>query len=308
LASIPLLIALAACGGGSATPASRAATPSATAVAAAAFPVTVTAANGDVTLKAAPEKIVSMSPTATEMLFAIGAGPQVKAVDDNSTYPADAPKTDLSAFTPNTEAVAGYSPDLVVIATDSGGLLAGLTALGIPVLQLPAATTLDDTYTQMQTLGDATGNRDGADKAVQELRDRLDAAFASAPASAKGLTVYHELDDTYYSVTSKTFIGSIYARFGLINIADKADATAGDYPQLSAEYVVKAAPNVVVLADSVCCGQNADTFAARPGMAAVPAVAQGRVIVVNDDIASRWGPRVADFAEAVAAGLGGGTS
>jgi iron complex transport system substrate-binding protein len=125
------------------------------------------------------------------------------------------------------------------------------------------------------------------------------------PPAAKGLKVYHELDQTYYSATSATFIGSIYSRFGLKNIADEAKNTSGGYPKLSGEFVVTAAPDLIVLADTKCCQQTAASVAKRPAFASVPAVKNGRVLAVDDDIASRWGPRVADFAEAVAKALGG---
>jgi iron complex transport system substrate-binding protein len=300
---------LAACGGTSSMiPPSVTGTSSgagATSSAPAAFPVTVTGGNGPVTLKAAPSQIVSMSPTATEMLFAIGAGAQVKAADSNSNYPANAPTSKLSAYQPNAEAVAAYSPDLVVLSNDANGLLAALGKLSIPTLVLPAATTMDDTYTQLATLGAATGHADDAAKVVTEVKAGLATAIASVPASAKGLKVYHELDQTYYSVTSTTFIGGIYAQLGLKNIADAAKGASSGYPQLSAEYVVTASPDLIVLGDTKCCQQSAATVAKRPGFAGVAAVKNGRVLAMDDDVASRWGPRIVDFAAAVAKALGG---
>ena len=299
---------LAACGGGSSstgvTP-SASTTPSAapSSSAPAAFPVTVTGQNGDVTLDAQPSKIVSLSPTATEVLFAIGAGAQVTAVDDQSNYPTDAPKTKLSGFQPNAEAVAGYEPDLVVLANDANGVVASLKKLGVPTLVLPAATTLDEAYAQWVTLGSATGHKDDADKLVTTTKDTVAAAVASVPPAAKGQKVYHELDNTFYSATSKTFIGSIYGLFGLTNIADGAKDASGGYPQLSAEYVVKQAPDLIVLADTKCCQQSAATLAKRPGFAAVPAVKNGHVLEADDDVVSRWGPRIGDFATAVASEL-----
>lgn len=297
---------LAACGGGSsgstAAAPSVTATPSATS-APAAFPVTVSGQNGQVTLDAQPSKIVSLSPTATEVLFAIGAGAQVTAVDDQSTYPADAPKTKLSGFQPNAEAVAGYKPDLVVLSNDANGVVASLTKLGVPTLVLPAAGTLDEAYAQWVTLGSATGHKDDADKLVTTTKDTVAAAVASVPPAAKGQKVYHELDNTFYSATSATFIGSIYGLFGLTNIADAAKDASGGYPQLSAEYVVTQAPDLIVLADTKCCQQSAATLAKRPGFAAVPAVKNGHVVEADDDVVSRWGPRIGDFAKTVAAEL-----
>lgn len=300
---------LAGCGGSSSgssagAPSSAASSASASPTAlTATFPVTVTGTNGAVTVEKQPAAIVSLSPSATEMLFAMGAGQQVKAVDDQSNYPADAPKTTLSGFTPNVEAIAGYSPDLVVFATDANGLAAGLKKLGIPALQLDAATTLDQSYAQMTELGKATGHPEEADKLVASVKERIDAAVASVPTSETPVKVYHELDPTYFSVTSSTFVGDVYKKFGLTNIADQAKDLAGGYPQLSAEFVVKAAPDLIVLADTKCCQQSAATLAKRPAFASVPAVAKGRIVAADDDIASRWGPRVADFAEQIAAEL-----
>jgi ABC-type Fe3+-hydroxamate transport system substrate-binding protein len=125
------------------------------------------------------------------------------------------------------------------------------------------------------------------------------------PASAKGEKVYHELDQTYYSATSSTFIGSIYKMFGLENIADGAPKAGSGYPQLSAEYVVGQKPDLIVLADTVCCQQSEQTVAKRPAFDTVPAVKEHRVLAIEDDVAGRWGPRVADFAEAVAKELRG---
>lgn len=303
--AVPAALLLAGCGGGSAgSSGSSAAAPSSAASSAApAFPVTVTGSNGALTLEKQPAAIVSLSPTATEMLYAIGAGQQVKAVDDQSNFPADAPTTKLSGFTPNVEAVAGYSPDLVVFSTDSNGLAAGLKKLGIPALQLDAATTLEQSYTQELELGKATGHTAEAEKLVAQTKERIAAAVASVPKPATPVKVYHELDPTWFSVTSSTFIGDVYQQFGLTNIADQATDLAGGYPQLSAEFVVKAAPDLIVLADTKCCQQSAATLAERPAFAQVPAVVQGRVVAADDDIASRWGPRVADFAEQVAAEL-----
>jgi iron complex transport system substrate-binding protein len=264
-----------------------------------AFPVTVQASTGPVTIPSRPEKIVSLSPTATETLFAVGAGKQVVAVDDQSSYPAEAPKTTLSGFQPNAEAVAGYAPDLVVVSNDSNGLVAALGKLGITVLLLPAASTLEEGYRQIQVIGDASGHHDAAAGVVATTRKRVDDAVASVP-GAKGLSVYHELDQTYYSATSKTFVGAVYARFGLRNIADGARGAASDYPQLSAEYVVTSAPDVIVLADTKCCGQSAATVAKRPAFGTVPAVRTGTIVPLDDDLGSRWGPRVADLAETVA--------
>lgn len=248
-----------------------------------------------------PTRIISLSPTATEDLFAIGAGSQVIAVDNDSDYPKNAPHTSLSGFTPNVEAIAGYKPDLVVVSNDIDGLVGSLQRIGITVLVEPAADNLAQAYQQIRQLGQVTGHAQQAAAVVKGMETSLTKILRSVPKSDRHLTVYHELDPTYYSATSSTFIGRIYKLFGFKDIADAADTTHSGYPQLSAEYIVSSNPAIIVLADDVCCAQSAATVAARPGWSGISAVKNHRVIAVNDDIASRWGPRIVDFARAVAA-------
>jgi iron complex transport system substrate-binding protein len=114
------------------------------------------------------------------------------------------------------------------------------------------------------------------------------------------LRFYHELDPTYFSVTSDTFIGYVYNQFGLVNIADLAEGNGGAYPQLNAEFILSADPDLIFQACTKYCGETAESMAARPGWGAVAAIANGGVVELDDDIASRWGPRIVDFVRAVA--------
>jgi cobalamin transport system substrate-binding protein len=261
------------------------------------FPVVLTAPNGKVTIARQPRRIVSLSATATESLYAIGAGRQVVAVDELSNYPSRAPRTKLSGYTPNAEAIAGYRPDLVVVRTDSG-LTAALGKLRVPVLVQPEATNLAQAYAQVNQLGRATGHRKQAASTVRVMRARISKALRSVP-RGRALTVYHELTTDYYSVTSKTFIGQIYRLFGLRNIADSAGGTS-DFPQLSGEYIVASNPDLIFLADSKCCGQSLASVSARPGWGTIRAVRGRNVVRLDDDVASRWGPRVASLVQTVA--------
>ena len=265
------------------------------------FPVTVTAGNGKVTISKRPARIMSLSPTATETLFAIGAGAQVVAVDDQSDFPKAAPRTTLSGYTPNVEAIAALRPDLVVISFDPKGLSEALGRLGIPVVFHNAAGNLPGAYQQIRQLGKLTGHAPEADGLVTRMKRRIGAIVAGVKTKAPGATVYHELDPTLYSLTSSTFVGRVYALFGLKNVADAAKA--GDYPQLSPEYVISADPDLIVLADTVCCGQNAQTVAARPGWSRIAAVRTGSVVRLDDSIASRWGPRLVNLVRAVGTAL-----
>lgn len=260
--------------------------------------------SGTVTLAAKPVKIISLAPTHTESLFAIGAGAQVIAVDDQSNFPAEAAavSSTLSGYTPNVEAIAGYKPDLVVVSDDSGGIVAQLAALNIPVWVGPAATSLDDVYTEIEQLGVLTGHTADAVALVANMQSGITEALAGLPDSERAITYYHELDNTYFTVTSNTFIGQIYAFAGLINIADGAES-ANDYPQLNSEFIISADPQLIFLADTKCCGETPATVAARDGWANIAAVKNKGVIAVDDDIASRWGPRVVDYVEEVVAAV-----
>ncbi|MEJ3748393.1 ABC transporter substrate-binding protein [Actinomycetes bacterium KLBMP 9797] len=262
-----------------------------------AYPVTV----GSLTLDKRPEKIVVLSPTATEMLFAIGAGSQVTAADDNSNYPAEAPKSDLSAFQPNAEAVAAKNPDLVVLSNDLNKIVSQLGALKIPVYHAPAAVTLDDTYKQLTELGTLTGHPDEAADVVQRMKDDIAKLVKDVPQRTDKLTYYYELGPELYSLTSKTFVGSIFSQLGLENIADASDPTGaqGGYPQLSAEVIIKADPDLIFLADTKCCSQSAATVKARTGWTDIAAVKNSHVVGLDDDIAGRWGPRIVDLVRAV---------
>ena len=293
-----LVWSLAACGDDDGASTATTAAPAATTAPAptdTAAPAPDTSAAGPV-----PQRIVSLSPTATEMLFAIGAGDQVVAVDEMSNYPDEAlaKATALSGYTPNVEAIAAYEPDLVVHdgSTDLG---AQLDSLGIVNWVGAAAMTFDDIYVQIEQLGAATGHVDEAAALVANMRAAIEAAVASAPKLAKPPRYYHELDPTYFSVTSNTFIGQVYGLFGLRNIADTTEGTT-DYPQLSEEFIISQSPDLIFLADSKCCGESRDSVAQRPGWAATSAVSTGSVFIIDDDIASRWGPRVVDYVQLVA--------
>ncbi len=267
------------------------------------YPVTITAGNGKVTITKRPVRIVSLSPTATESLFAIGAGKQVIAVDDQSDYPKTAPKTSLSGFVPNVEAIAAYRPDLVVISYDPKGLAEALGKLRVPVVLHNAAASLKGTYQQIRQLGIVTGRASAAEALIARMKKQIAGVVARSRGKAAGRSVYHELSPDFYSATSQTFVGRVYGLFGLKNIADAADTAGFGYPQLSAEYIVAASPDVIVLADSVCCGEKPSTVAARPGWDRISAVRSRSIVVVHDSVASRWGPRLVQFVRAVAAAL-----
>ena len=307
----------------------------------AAFLITATAcgddSSSDTGASDAPKAIISLSPTHTEVLFALGAGDQIIAVDEMSNFPAEALEKphDLSGFEPNVEAIAALKPDLVVIGDDFSGLAAQLEPLGITTWVSPAPTTFDEVYAQIEQLGAAVGNFGAAAEIVAPMQADISAAVAAVPgpggrdaqelrghqaagtvASAaetaftkstrrgpqREASYFHEVDPTLYTLTSSTIFGQVYDLFRLQNIADGVEK-GNDYPQLSAEYIVSSNPDLIFLADANWSGESPATVAARPGWGDIAAVQHGSVVVIDDDIASRWGPRLVDFVKAVAAAL-----
>jgi iron complex transport system substrate-binding protein len=233
------------------------------------------------------------------MLYAIGAGDQVVAVDSLSTYPAEvAPKvTKISAYEPSAEAILAYEPDVVLISNDMNKITEQLTTADpeIEVWTGAAAASLDDVYKQISELGELTGRADAAAEVVADMKERIEAALPESTPT-ETTPVYYELDNTYYSVTSNTFVGALMTQFGFKSIADGVEE-GNDYPQLSAEAIVSADPAVIFLADTKCCQQSKATVAARPGWDGIAAVKAGNVVELDDDIASRWGPRIVDLIE-----------
>ena len=257
------------------------------------------------TASAPPSCVVSLSPTATETLYAIGAGHQVQAVDTDSNYPATGlPKKRINALNPSVESVIGIckaskgststKPDLVIISYDANSIKEKLTALGVRVVAQDAPSSVAGALAQIRQLGSLTGHVAAADALASSLQRTIGADVRSVhtPAHEK-VSVYYELDPTFYSLTSTTFVGALMKSLGVVNIAD-AHATSADagYPQLSAEYIVSANPKLIFLADTVCCHVTPAKVAARAGFARVSAVLNGHVVNLNDDVASRWGPRL----------------
>lgn len=247
-----------------------------------------TGTSGDV-----PQRIVSLSPSSTEILYAIGAGDQVVATDVYSTHPQGTPVTEMSGFDPNVEALAELDPDLVVASGDRNDLVAGMEAIGVDVVIHESADDLDDVWDQIAALGERTGHADAADELVGDMQAELDQLTSDLPDGADALSFYHELSAGYYTATSDTFVGQLYALLGLENIADAAPGAgeSGGYPQLSAEYVVEANPDLVFIA---AAEDQVEPPAARPGWDQLTAVEEEAVVFLDPDVASRWGPRIVE--------------
>ena len=257
------------------------------------LPMTVPSQGGQVGAPARPTRILSLSASATQMLYVIGAGKQVVGVDRYSTWPPGAPRTKFTGGETDAEGYLRLHPDLVVMAYASGTVLKQLQLLHVPTLVLPPAADLAQIYQQMDELGAATGHAASARQAVATLRSYVAGEVRYAAGAGRGRSYFLELSPSYYTATSHTFVGAEMAAFGLRDVADPA-GHGNAYPQVSAEFLLGANPTYVLLADSVCCAVTPASFAHRPGFAALTAVRDHRVTGVNDSLASQWGPHTVE--------------
>ena len=269
------------------------------------YPITVKFGGYTTKIAKKPMKIISLSPSATEIFFAIGAGAQILAVDDYSNYPTNAPVSEISGYQPNVEAIFAKKPDLVLLSVTSmkaPQVRNALVKLGIPVLMQPAPLNLDDVFTENTILGRVTDRQAAASKLNTSMSKAIKKVIAKAKKNSK-IRIFHEIDDTYYSATSETFIGKVYKDFGAINVADAAaGADSSGYPQLSPEYLLKSDPQVIFLADAQY-GVTADSVSKRAGWSQISAVKNKKIVELPADIPSRWGPRLVDFYKLIGASL-----
>lgn len=269
------------------------------------YPLTVKFGGYTTKIAKKPTKIISLSPSASEILYAVGAGSQILAVDNLSNYPAGAPVSEISAFEPSVEAILAKKPDLVLLSIDSTKapqIRNALVKLGIPVLMEKAPATLKDVYAENTLLARVTDRQAGGVKLNASMAKSIKETLAKAKKSSK-IRIFHELDDTYFSATSNTFIGKVYKSFGVVNIADAAaGADNSGYPQLSAEYLLKSDPQVIFLADAQY-GVTADSVSKRAGWSQISAVKNKKIVELPADVPSRWGPRLVDFYKLIGASL-----
>jgi iron complex transport system substrate-binding protein len=290
------------------------ATAAPTAVAAEPTAAPTTAASGltitdvagrQVTIAAPPKTIVSLAPSTTEIAFAIGLGPQVVAVDDFSDFPAEVknlPKVGGSNGTYNVEQIVALKPDLIFAAgITAPEAIKKLEELKQTVVVLGTdKTTLDSIFHDITLAGQITGHSDQAARLIDTMKQKLEAIkLKVAVASSKPL-VYWELDATDpakpFSVGTGNFVGDLIELAGGRNVF--ADI-GSPFPQVSAEQVVAAKPEVIILSDAAY-GITVESVLQRPGWQVIPAVQQKRVEPIDDNLVSRPGPRIIDGLEATA--------
>lgn len=259
------------------------------------FPITAERADGQELAFDSPTlRIVSLSPGHTEILFAIGAGDQVIAVDTQSNFPQETEgKTKFDAMSPDVEAVVGLNPDLVVVMAGPDDVVQSLDQRGLQVLWLELPDSLGSLFDQIDLLGEITGHRDGSDSLVEEMDIRALAVLEKVGATV-GPSVYHELDDELRTASSDTFTGELYLILSATNIAGDSQQL---YPQLALDAIVEADPEVIIVAYS---GASPESVKARSGWQDISAVKDDRIYAVDPDTVNRPGPRLVDGLEALA--------
>lgn len=293
---VPAIVAglLVACGSAkeAAPAAASTATPTPAATPTATFPVTVKDQDGKpVTVSAPPKAIISFSPGITEILFAIGAGPQVIAADQFSDFPAEAKalKTRVKYTNPDVESALALNPDLVAMSRAQRTSVERFRTAGLPVFYAPEPDTLDAVVESVRMWGQLTGHPAEAERVASDMRARIDATKAKVATVTEGPRAYYELSDSLFSVGDQSFIGSMLTLLKAKNVATGAPTS---FPQLTAEAVISRDPQVIFLADAVSGGQSLETLKKRPGWTSISAVKEGKVYPVNQDIGNRPGPRI----------------
>lgn len=249
-------------------------------------------------LSATPERIVSVAPTPTEILFAVGAGDLVVGVDDYSDYPAEtANLTKVGSYTLNTEVIVGLQPDLI-ISSDLVPLsqLELLEDQGIPFVIL-ATRTLDDVMKDIRLVGILTGHVDDAVALAEDLEERVDAITAKTLAEGVVMPRVYVEYYPYWTYGPGSFGDDLIALAGGINIASN---TSSEYPMVTSEFVIAQDPEVIVYTFGYMTSTTADEIASRPGWDTITAVSTDRIYSIDDNLVSRYGPRIVDGLEQLA--------
>jgi iron complex transport system substrate-binding protein len=255
-------------------------------------------------LSTPPRRIVSLAPSVTEILFAVGAGPQVVGDTKYCNYPPEADALPeiggFSAKTISIEAIVDLAPDLVIAGTASQrSVVEALEKLSIPVI-VSAPESIDAVYRSIEQIGLVTGHAQDAASVVANMRARMGAVtakIATVPADQRPAVFWEVFDEPLTTAGPHTLIGQLIERAGATNVF--AD-TSEDYPQVGAEVVVDRDPTVILGATTQRAKLTPEQIAQRSGWANIAAVRDRRVYLLDSDIMSRPGPRLADALEALA--------
>jgi iron complex transport system substrate-binding protein len=258
----------------------------------------------EVQLASAAQRVVSLAPSNTEILFALGAGDKVVGRDEFSDYPEEAKaiaSVGGSMGEYSLEAIVALKPDLVLASElNSPELVSSLEKLGLTVYYLSNPKSFEDLYTNLEIVATLTGRE--ATKLTDSLKARVTAVDEKIAPLSYRPTVFYEIDATDpskpYTAGVGTFIHLIINRAGGANFTELAGIT-DPYPQVSLEQLVVMPPDFIILGDSMW-GTTPEVVAGRPGWDVLTAVMESRVFPFDDNLVSRPGPRLVDGLEALA--------
>jgi len=259
-----------------------------------AFPLTITQTDGaTITLQEPPARIVSLAASATEIICSLDAGDRLAAVEKFENCPSGSSANPaVDAFPPHLEAIAAFGPALVYTTYNPSGLVESLRRVNIPVVYLDVPKDIAGVYESIELFGKLTATETKAAEITAAMKARQDAVTGKL-GSEQGPRIYHELDNTYFTVAPGSFVGDFY---NLLRASNIAAGAASDYPQLSAEVIIERNPQVIVLADEQA-GVTPASVKERPGWDVIDAVRNDRICSIDPDIVSRPGPRVIDALE-----------
>jgi iron complex transport system substrate-binding protein len=257
-----------------------------------------------VSLDEPAQKVVSLAPSNTEILFSIGAGEQVIGRDEFSDYPAQAsnlPSVGGGFGDYNLEAIVDLEPDLVLAAEiNTPEQVKALEDLGLTVYYLPNPTTLDEMYENLLTVAELTAHLPETEELVDDLRNRVSKIESLIETAEDQPTTFYELDATDpsapWTAGSGTFIDTMITMAGGTNIASDME---GQYLQISIEELLVRDPQVILLGDAAF-GVTPESLAERTGWSGISAVANDEIFSFDDNLVSRPGPRLVDGLEELA--------
>lgn len=265
------------------------------------FPIDIPNGQGGMLrLNKFPERIISLSPAMTEIIFALKADKNLVAVDDFSDYPAQAMKLPKvgNAYNVDLEQIVHYNPDLVLLSF--ARFVPAIESLGIPVLFQPPPEDLAGVLEIIKLTGNWTGNPHIASDLINNMEERIDATVSEIDSVSDRPIVFYELDPLLYTVGPSSFVGNLLTLLKAENLVHESE---GAFPQLSAEIIISRDPDIIILGDSsefTPQKETVMTVQSRAGWGSISAVKEGRIYTIDPSLISRPGPRIVDGLEKLA--------
>ena len=254
------------------------------------YSVSFTDEMGMKTFVEAPERIASFSPEITEIIYSLGSGNKMIAINDSSDYPFETdalPK--LGFMSINAESIIQYEPNLIILTAGFEDVAQKLDDLGYQVVFLDAPKNIDGLYRNINILGRILKQESASENLITQLRSQVQEAVSkvSQLEDVDKRSVFLEIDPTLYTVSNNSLIGHL---LGLANVVNIAGSVNGSYPQLTLEFIIDSDPDIILLADTDFGGSVENTLV-RNGWGNLSAVKNKQIFAIEADWISRAGPR-----------------